>query len=208
MKKKSAVPEKDARAIMNSDFFGTEEAVDHFKIASPHEYPELFSGIPFSEEKLEKNKYTHILTAVFPISIIEIRNVVLPELFCSEERSWYENLSFATRRGKAGWCLVRKKIFDHSICRTWKEQCRIIDEEHVLSARVLVYAIMGCHLVSKYNPKEHLFENVFVRTNSTAYKNFRVIVGHFNSTGLRINLGSDYKLDRDVGIATALSRTI
>lgn len=208
MKKKSAVPERDARAIMNSNFFGTEEAVDHFKIVSPHECPDLFSGIPFSEEKLEKNKYTHILTAVFPISIVEIGNVILPELFYSEERNWYKDLSFATRRGKAGWCLMRKKIFDHSTYRTWKQQCCISKNEHALSARVLVYSIMGCYFVSNRNSKEHLFEDVFVRTNSTAYRNFRVIVGHFNSTGLRINLESDYKLLRDVGIATAFSRTI
>src|SRR5436309_3007503 len=61
-----------AREIMGNNFFGVEEAAEHFAAWLVGESISKLIEIPFSEAMLEKCKHTHVLVAVLPLSIVDI----------------------------------------------------------------------------------------------------------------------------------------
>ena len=77
--------QKRAREIMGKNFFGVEEAIKHFGVNPTRQQLAALSEIPFSEAVLEQSKDTHILVAVFPLSILEIRGKVERKLFYNHE---------------------------------------------------------------------------------------------------------------------------
>ncbi len=150
-----------ALAIMGSNFFGIAQAVQHLKvIPSPQELDDL-SRIPFSERTLEESRDTHVLLAVFPLSINQIRNRVAANHgnFFSDS-DWYQDQPFATERGKTGWQLVRKSPVPNSIgATTWEERLALLGKnEEVPKARIVVYMMTGYYLVTG----DSLFRNVRV----------------------------------------------
>lgn len=175
-----------AREIMGKNFFGVEEAIKHFGVNPTCEQLTVLSEIPFSKVVLEQCKDTHVLVAVFPLSIIEIRGKVERELFCSHEDAWYNNQSFAKERGEVAWQMISKTPMDNSTSKNWQEQQALIaKDDEVPSAQVMVYTIIG-HFLSA---GERLFEKTSVRTPSVACDGFRVRVGYFDSRdGLRVNI--------------------
>jgi hypothetical protein len=64
--------QKRAQEIMSKNFFGIEEAIKHFGVSPTRQQLDALSEIPFSEAVLEQSKDTHILAAVFTLSILEI----------------------------------------------------------------------------------------------------------------------------------------
>jgi len=59
-----------AREIMSVNFFGVEEAMRHFHVKLRQFDLAGFGEIPGTEEELEAAKDSHILVAVFPLSIL------------------------------------------------------------------------------------------------------------------------------------------
>ena len=174
--------QKRAREIMDKNFFGVEETIRHFGVNPTRQQLAALSEIPFSEAVLEQSKDTHVLVAVFPLSILEIRGKVDSELFY--DQSWYNKESFAKERGEVTWQLVRKTSVDNSTSKNWQEQQALIaKDDEVPSAQVMVYTIIGYYLATG----ERLFKYIHVRTFSVDSDGHRVAVGRFVSGGLSIS---------------------
>ncbi len=194
--------EKRAREIMGRNFFGIEEGVKHFGVNPTHRQLATLSKIPFSKEVLERLRNTHVLVAVFPLSIIEIRSIE-QELFYNHyncKDTWYSKEFFAKEYGEVTWQLVRKTPVNNSFSKNWQEQQALLSkDDEVLNAQVMIYTIFGYYLATG----ERLFENIYVRTSSVASNGERVHVGSFNSGGLAV--GSYWADDRSgyLGVSSA-----
>jgi len=183
--------QKRAREIMGR-IFGIEEAIKHFRINPNRQQLASLSEVPFSEAVLEQCKDTHVLVAVLPISILEIRGKVQDKgLFYGQD--WYDKEQFANERGEVTWQLVRKTPVDNSFSKNWQEQQALLGEDdEVPTAQVMVYTIIGHFLATG----ERLFEKVYVRTSGVNSDGSPVYVGYFDSNGLNVN---DYWDDYRVG---------
>ena len=190
--------ERKVQEIMGKEnFFGIKEAIKHFKVNPTNQDLNTLAKIPFSEAALEKLKNTHILVAVFPLSILDIRKAN-SNLFLDE--SWYKDESFAKERGETSWQLVRKTPIPNSTSKNWSEQQALLSkDDEVPSARVMVYTIIGYYLATG----ERLFRNIRVCISSLASNGYRVNVGYFDSDGLYVfsYWGDDYS--NDLGVSSA-----
>ncbi len=150
-----------AREIMGKNFFGIEEAVKIFGVKPSIHDIALLKEIPFSEEALERSRDTHILIAVFPISIRDIRDRIGKKFFVSD---WYYDQFFDNERDEASWQLIRRTFVPNSFSESLGKQIRtmIVKGETEPNARTVVYVIVGHYL----NTGERLFENVSVQTSS------------------------------------------
>lgn len=182
---KLTTSQKRARKIMGKNMFRIEEAIQHFAVNPTRQQILALSEIPFSGEVLQKVKDTHVLMAVFPLSILEIRSKVERKLFYGHEDAWYNKQAFAKECGETSWQLVRKTTVDNSTSKNWEEQQALIPkEDEVPTAQVMVYTIIGHYL----DTGEHLFERIYVRTSSVDSDGSRVLVGLFDSFGLSVDL--------------------
>ena len=118
--------EKMARAI-GIPMFGVQEAIQHFNVKPTESQLAMLSVIPFSEQELREAKDTHILVAVLPMSILDVRKVN-NKLFYSETGGWYESEKFAKDKGETGWYLVKKTPVKNSTSKTWKEQQALLGD--------------------------------------------------------------------------------
>jgi len=194
--------QKLAREIMGKNFFGIEEAIKHFGVNATKQQLAYLAEVPFSEEVLKSCKDTHVLVAVFPLSILDIRGITRkPEnqtLFYSQD--WYDKQAFAKDKGEVGWQLVRKEPIANSTSKTWNNQQALLSkDEETPTARIVVYTIVGHFLATG----ERLFEKIYVRCVDLDSDGYRVSVGSFDSGGLDvINWYGDFRHD-DVGLSTA-----
>jgi len=192
--------QKRAREIMGKSFFGIEEAIKHFGVNPTRQQLATLSEIPFSEAVLEQSKDTHVLVAVFPLSILEVRGKVERKLFYSHEDAWYNKQSFAKERGEVTWQLVRKTPVDNSTSKNWQEQQALLSkEDEVPTAQVMVYTIIGHYLATG----ERLFERIYVRTSSVDSVGLRVLVGYFGSGGLSVRSHWDAYRYAYLGVSSA-----
>jgi hypothetical protein len=203
----TAVSLEAARAIMGNNFFGLGEALAHFGLCpNEHELQDL-ARIPFSHQMLERYGDTHLLHAVLPISIIEMRSMH-PNLF-TRAIAWYDDMEFASVRGQARWYLIRKTPVENSFGKTYGDQRNRCGHAGTPTARVLVYALLA-HALST---GQQCFDTISVRTSDTLpassklteQEMMRVDVG-FNNKRISI-LWSDAEAGKqhirpDVGIAT------
>lgn len=176
---KSTESQREARKIMGKNFFGPNDAIRYFNLEPTEEEVKIFSEalaeIPFSRKTLEKCRNTHVLAAMLPISIIEIREKVDADIFDDdrdyihkgekEPDVWYHSREFALTRGKVKWILIRKKILPNSKYITWETQRKRVGiNEEIPTAQELMYAVTGHYLKTG----EKLFKKEFVRTKSIA----------------------------------------
>lgn len=141
-----------AREIMGRNFFGAEEASKHFGVKPSAQELAYLSDIPFSEDTLTACRNSHVLIAVFPLSIRKIRHKVAPEVFYRDphypqEEEWDKGQAFAMNRGELGWHLVHKTAVSYSAYETWCEQQKLLNiHEKTPTARVLVYTMAAQRL--------------------------------------------------------------
>ena len=176
-----------ASKIMGRNLFSTFAAQDFLHICPTKRELGSFDEIPFSEEVLTACRETHILVAVFPISICELdyklTNERLIRLVGSERHERFSTEAFANDRGKAGWHLVRKTPINNSTGETWEQQRLLLgQDEETPSARVMIYMIMGHFKATG----ERLFEQIGVRCSDRDSDGLHVVVGPFISDGLRV----------------------
>lgn len=192
--------QKRAQEIMGSNFFGVAEAIKHFGINPTQDHVATLAEVPFTKEVLMSCKNTHILVAVLPLSILDIKGIVeknAKTLF--RKQAWYENEIFANA-SEISWQLVRKNSIFNSTSKTWQDQCLLLSQdEKVPTAQVLVYTVIG-HFLDK---GECLFEDVYAHTSTTDSRFFRVSVGHFNAEGLLIHYSSYNDLNKYLALASA-----
>ncbi|MDO8520655.1 MAG: hypothetical protein Q7S52_00905 [bacterium] len=177
--------QKRGREIMGRNYFGVEEAIRHFGVNPKRQELTALSDIPFTEAMLEECKSTHVLVAVFPMSVLDIRGKVERKLFYRHEDAWYNKQAFAGLRGEVGWHLVRKTPVSNSTSKTWGEQQALLSrDEETPTARVIVYTIIG-HLLTT---GDRLFENTYVRCSDIDSDGYRVLVGYiFLADGLYVD---------------------
>ena len=191
--------QKLARAI-GIPVFGIEEAVQHFGVKPTRAQLSALAEIPFTEAELRECKDTHILVAVFPMSILEIRGKDERKLFYSHDDAWYNKQAFAKDRGEAAWHLVRKTPVANSTSKTWDEQQALLAKnEETPTARVMTYTIIGHFLATG----ERLFENIYVRCSVVDSRGHRVVVGNFASGGLHVHSFWDGHRHDYIGVASA-----
>ena len=195
---KPSTSQKRAREIMGKNFFGVEEAIKHFGVTPTDRQRVALSEIPFSEEVLEQSKKTHILVAVFPLSILEIRGKVDSKLFYNQD--WYNKEDFAKDHGEVSWQLVYKTSVDNSTSKNWQEQQALLGkDDEVPIAQVMVYTIIGHYL----STGERLFEQIYVRCLDITSDGARVDVGYFDQNGLHVNYHWDDCRYSDIGLASS-----
>lgn len=146
---KGSISQKRAREIMGRNFFGIEEAIKYYGITLSDVKKAVYSEVPFTEEMLLTCKDAYTLAYVFPLSILEIRDISKklfepgtgwrdPSRGVSGKGSWYDNESFARKRSE-GWYLIRNKDFPKDN-RSRKEERR--------PAEVVVYAAIGHYQIT------------------------------------------------------------
>jgi hypothetical protein len=175
---------KQAHAVMGKNFFGVEEAIKHFGVNPSKQQLAYLAEVPFTEEVLKSCKDTHVLVAVFPMSILDIRGKVKHELFYSHDDAWYAKQAFAKDKGEVGWQLVCKVPIADSTNKTWNEQQALLSQdEETPKAQVVVYTIIGHFLQTG----ERLFESIYVRCSDLGSDGGRVDVGVFDAKGLYVS---------------------
>lgn len=168
--------QKRARKIMGQNFFGIEEAIKHFGIKPSKAQIAALSKIPFTKKVLKFCKDTHILVAVFPKSILDIRDEYGGK-FHPRENFWYNEEFFAKDRGEIGWYLVCKTPVADSGFTGDEVQLLRTQSEKTPSAQILAYTIIGHYR----NIGELLFDEVSVHTSSLARRGTcHVGIGKFN----------------------------
>ena len=192
--------QKRAREIMGRNYFGIEEAIRHFGVNPSRQQLAALAEVPFTEATLEECKNTHVLAAVFPLSILEIRGKILGNQRLFYNQDWYNRESFAKDRREAEWHLVRKTPVPNSTGKTWNEQQALLAKnEETPTARVMVYTIIGHFLATG----ERLFENIYVRCSDVVSSGCRVYVGGFASVGLSVSDDWGGGRSGSVGLASA-----
>ncbi len=152
-----------ARHIMGKHFLGIEEAINHFSINPSAEDLECLKHIPFKRETLEAHRNNHVLVAVMPFSIMDLRAFCCGQyswlIWKGQDRSishdWYTDEPFASAKGEAVWQLIcvanrtppdekRKEEYN------WAEfQTLIKAGEYIPEARSLVYIALLRYLDSR-----------------------------------------------------------
>ncbi len=196
----ATTPQKRAREIMGCNMFGIEEAIRYFGVNPSRQQTAALADIPFTEETLRQCKNSHVLAAIFPLSILDVRSKVYDgqRLFYSQD--WFNKESFAKDRGETEWRLVRKTSVDNSTSKTWSEQQALLsDKEETPEARVVVYAIIGHFL----NAGERLFEHIYIRCSDVDSDGDRVDVGYFDSDGLSVSYDWDGYRGVSLGVSSA-----
>lgn len=196
----ATTPQKRAREIMGRNFFGIEEATRYFGVNPSRQHIAALADIPFSEETLESCKTTHVLVAVFPLSILEIRSKVSGGQHLFYNQDWYDKEFFAKDKGEMSWQLIRKTPIEDSTDKTWQEQQALLsDKEETPNARTVVYAIIGHFLATG----ERLFEHIYVRCSDVDSSYNWVDVGLFASSGLDVSLSWGDVRRSSIGVASA-----
>jgi hypothetical protein len=191
-----------AREIMGKNFFGIEEAIKHFGVNATKQQLAYLSEVPFGEEVLKSCKDTHILVAVFPLSILDIRGIAkkLPDQTLFYSQDWYDKQAFAKDKGEVGWQLVRKEPIANSTSKTWNDQQALLSkDEETPTARIVVYTMIGHFLVTG----ERLFEKIYVRCVDLDSVGVRVHVGLFGSEGLYVGSCDDDTRRDGIGLSGA-----
>lgn len=192
--------QKLAREIMGKNYFGIEEAIKHFGVNPTKQQLAYLAEVPFSEETLVASKDTHVLVAVFPLSLLDVRGIAKKSaqtLFYNQD--WYDKQAFAKNKSEVGWQLVRKVPVANSTSKTWNDQQALLSkDEETPTARIVVYTMIGHFLATG----ERLFENLYVRCVDLDSDGYRVYVGHFGANGLYVDRWVDDDRVGDFGVSS------
>jgi hypothetical protein len=176
--KKTYVSHAEARNIMwYNHFFGIEDVIECLGMQPTENQIKALERIPFTRELLQACKDTHILIAVFSLSILEIGEMN-KELILQPKDEWCKDEEFAMDKGLASWQLVRKDFVENSVDKTWNEEQLLLGEDDIVpSARVMVYTMIVYHL--KNNKDKVLLYNVFGRCSCVTSNGDCVCVSTF-----------------------------
>lgn len=195
----STTSQKRAREIMGKNFFGIEEAIRHFGVNPSKQQTSTLAEVSFTAAMLESHKDTHILVAVFPLSVLDVRKAD-NELFYLSSSGWYESEKFAKNKGTVSWQLVRKTLVEDSTNKNWDEQQALLGkDDETPTSQVMVYTIIGHYKATG----ERLFGNVYVRTSCVRSDDYRVRVGLFASDGLIVYYWWDDLRNSFLGLSSA-----
>lgn len=179
--------QKAAKEIMGKNFFGIEDAIEHFKIRPSRTQLAMLADVPFSEATLKACKNTHVLVARFTMSILEMfGNKLLRHLFGlddQEKEPWFKKHGFSWSEGHVSWYLVSKNPMANSFNREWVDQlAQLGDKSDPAPVSVAVYAALGHFLKTG----EKMFKEGMARCAELDLNGRRVTIGPFKEDGLRL----------------------
>lgn len=190
--------QKRARARMEGNFFGVEEAIKYFGVEPTEKQLAALANIPWQH----LSNFNELLIAIFPLSIADLLDKT--ELLLIHEASdrHYGEL-FAQDRGEVGWHRICKNLVDNSTARSLREQLAVCPKAFadldykraVPSARVVVYAMLGHFLATG----KRLFENVDVRCSDITGDGQHAVVG-FSKDSIYISTRRDDARENDLGL--------
>lgn len=138
----------EAHEIMGDNFFGVEDAMKRFQVIPTPRDLAVLSYVPWSKETLLKCKDTHVLVAVFPLSVLQIAETY-EEGVCFYESGIFGGVfridrhGFASKQGsEPRWYLIKKtpQCASYAGQGDWRH---VSEDEEVLEARVAMYTIIG-----------------------------------------------------------------
>ncbi len=196
--------QKAAKEIMGNNFFGIEDAIEHFDLRPDKDQIAELDDVPFSEVTLQMCKNTHILVAVFPMSILQMfENKKLRHLLCLDNPGkdpWFKRERFAWNEGGVGWYLISKQSLENSLNKEWVEQLHMFGRENEpASVRVVTYAALGHFLKTG----ETMFAENMDRCAELDGSGRRITVGPFKEDGLRVQAWWDDSRAYFVGAASS-----
>lgn len=172
----------------------------HFGINPTRDQLSVLAEVPFAEETLEECRETHVLVAVFPMSILDVYDKIYNGF---SEDAEYKNQAFAKDKGELSWELIKKTPIEDSTDGIYREQLTLLsDKEKVPTAQVMVYTIIG-HF---FTTGERLFERIYIRCSDMDSRGAHVFIGKFFSSGLYIGSLFDGYSYNDLGLASAEAR--
>ncbi len=179
--------QKAANEIMGNNYFGIEDAAEHFKIRPSRTQLAMLSEVPFSEATLRTCKNTHVLVARFPMSILEMfGNKLVCHLFGLDnpkKEPWFKKHGFSWTEGRVGWYLISKNPEANSFNYEWVYQlAQFGNKNDPAPVGVAVYAALGHFLKTG----ERMFKEGMARCAELDLSGRRVTIGPFKEDGLRI----------------------
>lgn len=191
------------RLILGDDIVFPDEIAEARGLSYTDEQLRHFAETLPSEEALrwcKVNGYALVAGPPQPKSLLDVRQME-SGLFYSKTGGWHEGQKFA-RDDKAPteWLAIRKEQVPNSTNRNWNEQLGLIRaEERVPNAGEMSWFVTTFFKVRGVR----LFESVYVRTYSVVLHGDRVIVGYFNSYGLRFYVLWDGYRNDGIGVSSA-----
>ena len=198
-----------AREIMKNNFFGIADVMEQFGIRPTREQLKALADIPYSKATLEACKDTHVLVAVFPMSILQMaENEFFRPLFNvninkQEKNLWFKKERFSWDEGTVRWYLICKNPPESSFLKNWAEQLgQFGTESDPAQIRIAVYATLGYFLKTGMR----LFKEGMARCAELDMSGRRVTIGPFKDDGIRIQAWWDDSKAYFVG-ATSVRKT-
>ncbi len=179
-----------AQSILGTDFITPEEVSKARPsiVYTDEQITALAESLP-SEDMLKwckENGYAVMPAPPTAMSLLDVREIKSTH-FYSETGGWYADQKFAREdKTSFGWLAIKKTPVTNSTSKNWDEQSKLLTAlEHVPNAAEMSWFITTYFEVRGIR----LFESVYVRTSSLDSDGGRVLVGRFDSGGLRV---SDY----------------
>ncbi len=195
--------QKAAKEIMGNNFFGIEDAIEHLNLRPDKNQIAELDDVPFSEVTLKECKDTHVLVAVFPMSLLQMfENKNLRPFFGlddTEKAPWFKQERFSWEEGKVGWYLIRKQAPENSLNKEWVDQLHMFGQlSDSVSVRIAAYAALG-HILKTGTV---MFEESMARCAELDHSGRRVTIGPFKEDGLRVQAWWDDSRAYFVGAAS------
>lgn len=190
--------QKTAREIMGKNYFGIEEAKTYFGVNPSQEQLAALSIVPFSEATLKECKYTHVLIAVFLLSMKGIQSKVKHRMR-DMWYSWNNGEAFIEDRGvNVSWHLVHMNAVTYSTFKALSEQKAMLRKnEEVPTARVITYTIVGHYLATN----ERLFGGIYVFCSDRNSQG-HIGIGYFDGFTIKIGYFRDDDRGEHFGLAS------
>jgi len=157
-----------------------------------------------------------------PLTMIEFRELFRKDplgkmqtvvySFRTDANDWYKGEKFATGAGeiKLGWSLVKKDVLDGSTNTNWNDQEQLLRQYEAglkrkgarnasVKRRTGTEAVYD-ELLYYVNTGERLLPDKYDWTQTRSSHGRLVCVGHFDSTGLRVNVGGSGDSGSGVGV--------
>lgn len=175
-------PEEIAKNILGvSNVFGLEQAMEFFGYVPSRGDLDLIERLgraTLYERFLRKNKdrCVAVLRVSTPIQLIQERH---PDLFASQEDSWYRDLPEMRASGVLNWHLMAKEPLAGSLGKSYIQGCKILEiHQDIPPIDLVVYTMVAVYL----STGQRMFNGVLVRTSTTMPDGNHLAVG-FDNTG-------------------------
>lgn len=184
-------PQKLARSIMGSNFFGVGDAVEYLGVNPTRDQLARLveirtsRGLLITKEEMIECKDTHILVADFGLSILDIFSSAQNRTNCISFQfgRGCAEVAFSRKKGEIGWRLVLKGPVVGSTSRTWSSQQTLLPKsDETPTARIMVYSMVGHFLASG----EHSTREMYLRTADVHPSGERIYVSCFEGKTLII----------------------